>query len=83
MPTISLPEINSEVCIGYIGDSPVTFGDLGLMKGYKYESREYVFPVASRSQVSAINVHEIVSTKDGRVPELYQIRMENLFLNWR
>ena len=65
MPIISLPEINSEVYIGFIGDSPVTFGDLGLMKGYRYKSREYVFPVASRSQVSAINVHEMVSTKDG------------------
>ena len=63
MPTISLPEINSEVCIGYIGDSPVTFGDLGLMKGYRYQSREYVFPVKSRNQFSAINVQNMVSTK--------------------
>ena len=59
MPTVSLPKITSNVYIGFIGESPVTFGDLGLMKGYIYQSLQYVFPVESRNPVSAIKVHEI------------------------
>ena len=35
------------------------------MKGYRYKSREYVFPVESRNQFSAITVHDMISTKDG------------------
>ena len=67
MPTVSLPEITHQVYIGLIDGCQVTFGDLGLMKGYTYRSRQYVFPVASRCQVAGIQVQELISTKDGWV----------------
>ena len=83
MPTILLPEITSEVYIGFIRDNPVTFGDLRLMKGYIPGSLQYLFPVASRGYYNpAIHIHNnVYMTNDGWVGHETQPNTDGKIIN--